>query len=78
VLRTLHRWHDVEVRLADGALGDMPFTGELTDASFSTSIELVSRSLGLRALHEGEAITLDRAAAVTRRPARGELAPHPP
>lgn len=60
VLRTLARWHDVDVRIADSSLAAMPFTGELAEASVGTSIDLVSRVLGLRARRDGAVITLER------------------
>jgi ferric-dicitrate binding protein FerR (iron transport regulator) len=68
VLRTLRRWHDVDVRMTDSSLATMPFTGELTDASATTSIELVSRVLGLRARREGTVITLERIPGLAPRP----------
>jgi transmembrane sensor len=77
VLRTLHRWHDADVRMADSALASMPFTGELTDASLTTSIDLVSRVLGLRARREGAAITLERIPERDPRPSPGAGGAHP-
>jgi transmembrane sensor len=68
VLRTLARWHDLDTRIADSALATMPFTGELTDASASTSLDLVSRVLGLRARRDGTVITLERIPGLDPRP----------
>lgn len=78
VLRTLHRWHDVDVRLADSALATLPFTGELTDASFPISIELVSRALGLRVRRDGEGTVLERPVTHGRNPDDVAPAARPP
>lgn len=78
VLRTLDRWHDVDIRLADSALGAMPFTGELTDASLPMSIELVSRVLGLRVRRDGEVTVLERPVSHDRTPDAAAPAARPP
>lgn len=78
VLRTLDRWHDVDVRLADSALATMPFTGELSDASFPMSIELVSRALGLRVRRAGEVTVLERPVTHARGPDEAAPAARPP
>ena len=65
VLAELRRWHDVDVHLADPALGRLPFTGVLTDASFSSSISLVAATLGLRVRHTKDHVTLDRIGGLT-------------
>ncbi|HMI48411.1 MAG TPA: FecR domain-containing protein [Gemmatimonadaceae bacterium] len=65
VLAELRRWHDVDVHLADPALGTLPFTGVLTDASFRSSITLVAATLGLLVRHSKDRITLDRVGGLT-------------
>jgi len=65
VLAELRRWHDVDVHLADPALGTLPFTGVLTDASSSSSISLVAGTLGLRVRHTKDHVTLDRIGGLT-------------
>jgi len=65
VLAELRRWHDVDVHLADPALGTLPFTGVLTDASFGSSIRLVAATLGLLVRHSKDRVTLDRIGGLT-------------
>jgi len=65
VLAELRRWHDVDVHLADPALGTLPFTGVLTDASFRSSISLVAATLGLRVRKTRDRVTLDRIGGLT-------------
>jgi transmembrane sensor len=68
VLLELRRWHDVDVQLADPALGTLPFTGVLTDASFRSSINLVAATLGLHVRRSGDRVTLQRIGGVTPSP----------
>ena len=65
VLDELRRWHDADIKLADPALGSLPFTGVLTDASFQSSIKVVAATLGLRVRHDGNRVTLDRIGGLT-------------
>jgi transmembrane sensor len=65
VLAELRRWHDVEVHLADPALGALPFTGVLTDASFRSSLGLVAATLGLLVRNSKDRVTLDRIGGLT-------------
>jgi len=65
VLAELRRWHDVDVHLADPALGTLPFTGVLTDASFRSSISLVAATLGLQVRNTKDRVTLDRIGGLT-------------
>jgi len=65
VLDELRRWHDADIKLADPALGSLPFTGVLTDASFQSSIKVVAATLGLRVRHTGNRVTLDRIGGLT-------------
>lgn len=65
VISELRRWHDADVRLADPALGALPFTGVLTDASLPSSINLVAATLGLRARRTGDRVTLRRIGGLT-------------
>ncbi|HEY2064405.1 MAG TPA: FecR domain-containing protein [Gemmatimonadaceae bacterium] len=65
VLRELRRWHDTEVELTDPALGTLPFTGVLTDASFRTSIGVVAATLGLRVRHVHDRVVLERIGGLT-------------
>ena len=65
VLAELRRWHDADVRLADPALGTLPFTGVLTDASLPSSITLVAATLGLLVRHSGDRVTLRRIGGLT-------------
>jgi len=65
VLAELRRWHDVEVHLADPALGTLPFTGVLTDAPFRSSIGLVAATLGLQVRNTKDRVTLDRIGGLT-------------
>jgi transmembrane sensor len=68
VLRELRRWHDVDVQLADSALGTLPYTGVLTDASFRSSIGIVARTLGLRVRRAGGRVSLERIGGLTPSP----------
>jgi ferric-dicitrate binding protein FerR (iron transport regulator) len=65
VLRELRRWHDTDVQLADPALGTLPFTGVLTDASFRSSIGVVAATLGLRVRHSHDRVVLERIGGLT-------------
>jgi ferric-dicitrate binding protein FerR (iron transport regulator) len=65
VLAELRRWHDVDVHLADPALGTLPFTGVLTDGSFRSSITLVAATLGLLVRQTKDRVTLDRVGGLT-------------
>ncbi|MDQ6690738.1 MAG: FecR domain-containing protein [Gemmatimonadota bacterium] len=65
VLAELRRWHDADVRLADPALGTLPFTGVLTDGSLPSSISLVAATLGLLVRHTGDRFTLRRIGGLT-------------
>ncbi len=65
VIAELRRWHDADVRLADPALGSLPFTGVLTDASFRSSIDLVAATLGLRARRTGARVVFERIGGLT-------------
>lgn len=65
VLEELRRWHDADVQLADPALGTLPFTGVLTDASFRSSISLVAATLGLLVRRAGDRVTLERIGGLT-------------
>jgi transmembrane sensor len=67
VLRELRRWHGTDVQLAEPALGALPFTGVLTDASFRSSIGLVAATLGLRVRRAGDRVTLERIGGLTPR-----------
>jgi transmembrane sensor len=68
VLTEMRRWHDTDVQLADSALGSLPFTGVLTDASFRASISLVAATLGLRVRRAGDRVTLERIGGLTPSP----------
>ena len=76
VLAELRRWHDVDVHLADPALGNLPFTGVLTDASFRSSISLVAATLGLLVRNTKDRVTLDRIGGLTPS-SRSPSAAHP-
>jgi transmembrane sensor len=65
VLAELRRWHDIDVHLADPALGTLPFTGVLSDASFGSSISLVAATLGLLVRHSKNRVTLERIGGLT-------------
>ena len=65
VIAELRRWHDADVQLADPALGTLPFTGVLTDASFRSSIDLVAATLGLRARRKGARVVFERIGGLT-------------
>jgi transmembrane sensor len=65
VIEELRRWHDADVRLADPKLGNLPFTGVLTDVSFRSSIDLVAATLGLRARRAGDRVTLESIGGLT-------------
>jgi transmembrane sensor len=78
VLSDLRRWHDVDVRLADPALGTLPFTGVLTDASFRSSINLVAATLGLRVRRAGGRVSLERIADLTSPRSSPDLLPPAP
>jgi ferric-dicitrate binding protein FerR (iron transport regulator) len=65
VLAELRRWHDTDVHLADPALGTLPFTGVLTDASFRSSISIVAATLGLLVRRAGDRVTLERIGGLT-------------
>jgi ferric-dicitrate binding protein FerR (iron transport regulator) len=76
VIAELRRWHDVDVHLADPALGKLPFTGALTDASFRSSISLVAATLGLQVRNTRDRVTLDRIGGLTPS-SRSPAAAHP-
>jgi transmembrane sensor len=76
VLHELRRWHDTDVQLADPALGALPFTGVLTDASFRTSMSVVAATLGLRVRHVHDRVVLERIGGLTPvSPASSQLVP---
>jgi transmembrane sensor len=58
VLEDMHRWYDVDVRLADSALATLPFTGTLDDVSPTAALELVAATLGLDLRRDGNRSTL--------------------
>jgi transmembrane sensor len=58
VLEDMHRWYDVDVRLADSTLATLPFTGTLTDVSPTAALELVAATLGLDVRRDGPRATL--------------------
>jgi transmembrane sensor len=76
VIAELRRWHDADVKLADPALGTLPFTGVLTDASFRSSIDLVAATLGLRARRTGARVVFERIGGLTPTPSSPAAAVH--
>jgi transmembrane sensor len=58
VLEDIHRWYDVDVKLADPALASLPFTGTLADVSPTAAVELVAATLGLEVRRAGGRTTL--------------------
>jgi transmembrane sensor len=76
VIAELRRWHDADVKLADPALGTLPFTGVLTDASFRSSIDLVAATLGLRARRTGARVVFERVRGLTPNPSSPAAAVH--
>lgn len=76
VIAELRRWHDADVQLADPALGTLPFTGVLTDASFRSSIDLIAATLGLRARRTGARVVFERIGGLTPTPFSPPAAVH--
>jgi ferric-dicitrate binding protein FerR (iron transport regulator) len=58
VLEDMHRWYDVDVKLADPTLASLPFTGTLADVSPTAAVELVAATLGLEVRRAGARTTL--------------------
>jgi transmembrane sensor len=60
VLQDLRRWYGVDARVADPALGTLPFTGSLRGVPSAQGIELVAATLGLRLVRDGAQVVLSK------------------
>lgn len=60
VLRDIHRWYDVEVRVAQPAIAALPFSGVLTEQSSGAVIDRVAATLGLRVRRDSNGVVLER------------------
>jgi len=56
----LRRWYDVDVRLGDPSLGDMPISASFAVESFNEALSVVTTVLPLRAVRRGNVVTLYR------------------
>ena len=77
VLQDIHRWYDVDARVADPKIAALPFTGVLTEESSGAVIDRVAATLGLTVEHDSTGVVLHavpgrtpRAATPTKRRAR--------
>jgi transmembrane sensor len=59
-LPQLSRWYNLEFRLADSALGDLPLSGRLDNTFTPARLDLLAGSLGLRQIREGRVVTFSR------------------
>jgi transmembrane sensor len=62
VLRDIHRWYDVDVRVGDPSLAALPFSGVLTEQSSGAVIDRVAATLGLQVGRDGSVLVLESAA----------------
>ncbi|MFL5614962.1 MAG: sigma-70 family RNA polymerase sigma factor [Gemmatimonadaceae bacterium] len=60
VLQDIHRWYDVEVRVAQPAIAALPFSGVLTEQSSGAVIDRVAATLGLRVRRDCIGVVLER------------------
>jgi transmembrane sensor len=60
VLRDIHRWYDVDVRVAEPTLAALPFSGVLTEQSSGAVIDRVAATLGLRVRRDSSTVVLER------------------
>lgn len=60
-LPQLNRWFDLEFRLADSSLGDVPLTATLKTQPTPDVLDLVARSLGMRQTRNGRTVTFHSA-----------------
>jgi len=58
VVEDLRRWYDVDVRIADSSIAELPFTGTLEDVPPDAAVELVAATLGLEVRREGAHVLL--------------------
>jgi transmembrane sensor len=56
----LRRWYDVDVRLGDASLGDVPISASFAAESFHEALAVVTTVLPLRAVRRGNVVTLYR------------------
>jgi transmembrane sensor len=57
-LPQLSRWFDLEFRLADSSMGDVPLTATLRTQPTSDVLDNLAASLGMRQRQEGRTVTL--------------------
>lgn len=69
VLRDVRRWYGVDVRLADAALGALPFTGTLAEDRTDDAVGILAATLGLRVRRANGTVVLEAIPGTT---------PHPP
>lgn len=54
----LNRWYDIDIRLADTALGALPLTATFRNQPTVEALDLLAASLGMRQVRQGRVITL--------------------
>lgn len=59
-LPRLARWYDLDFRLADSALGDIPISGRLDRAISPSRLDLFAASIGLEQTTQGRSVTFFR------------------
>lgn len=60
VLADIHRWYDVDVRVAEPTLAALPFSGVLTEQSSGAVVDRVAATLGLRLRRDSNQVVLER------------------
>ena len=59
-LPRLARWYDLDFRLADSALGDIPISGRLDRSISPSRLDLFAASMGLEQTTRGRSVTFFR------------------
>jgi transmembrane sensor len=67
VLQDIHRWYDLDARVADPTIAALPFTGVLTEESSGAVIDRVAATLGLTVAHDSTGVVLHAVAGRTPR-----------
>ncbi|MGH7718148.1 MAG: FecR family protein, partial [Gemmatimonadaceae bacterium] len=60
VIPRLNRWYDIDVRLGDSSLGNVPYTASLKDEPLPHVLRLLAASLNVRVERAGKVVTLHR------------------
>jgi ferric-dicitrate binding protein FerR (iron transport regulator) len=67
VAEELERWYDVEITLADPALGATPITATFVNQSVEDVVRIIARSIGGRYTRVGDTIRLSAPASAGAR-----------